>query len=83
MVSAEKAGLLNEIINKNDDYFYFSQSDESREENEIFPQLLAVMKKHYSEKYLLATIEKAQNNRWHFSINRFVQYMNEELKGNK
>jgi hypothetical protein len=79
MANTDKAILLNSILNKTDEYFFFSNNRGIKNDEEIFPELLKVFLNHYSESYLRATIKKAEGNQWHYRLNRFVSYMKKEL----
>ena len=84
MVSADKPGLLKAIIRKSD-RDWFIRSEKEKEDDLCFPDLFALMVKHYSAAYLKTTVKPLEKySAYHYNrLNRFTTYVKEQLENDR
>lgn len=82
LAATDSRMFLTTLLDKQDDYHYFSEDNPQNTDKEIFPQLYASILSIYNPKNLMDAIQKAENNRWAFNRNRFISYMKKQLQGN-
>jgi hypothetical protein len=78
MVQGDKTRLLEAILRKSDDS-WFESSANAEKDAACFPELFALVKKHYPANYLTAALKNAEKNKWSYlHFNRFIVYMKKQ-----
>ncbi len=80
MAEADKAKLLNAIINKSDEFGFGLFSEDRKVDAACFPALLAALRKHFTAAGLLQAVKQAQASRIYFRGNHFLTYLQKTLR---
>ncbi|TFF36867.1 hypothetical protein [Mucilaginibacter psychrotolerans] len=78
MVAADKAKLLNALVRKSDDSWFYSEMRQ-KEAEDFVPQLFELAKKYFSTDYLMLLIKEQEKNRYSNKLNNLLAYVKKQL----